>query len=254
MIISTIKARPVNFTVRVRDGEGDSWHAGLADAGLKANESLKGIKSLDALATGYLDTQAKHTKLTNDHAELVNRTADLEGRIPKVPEKPDGYVIPAKFGEKLADDDVKALNSFKAIAHKAGISQSGFDALIEFNRTMNAEAMARMSSQDILAKTTKSREAEEALKAEWGDKFDSNYELAERAATTLGGDELINTLEGLGLTRNPVVIKLFHTIATKIGEDNMIVADPNVKGDGTGVQHTVDGRPKLSFPSMKGKK
>lgn len=246
-----IEARPINFTMRVRDGEGDSWHTGLTDEGLKGNESLKGIKTLDALATGYLDTQTKHNELTVKHGELSTKVADLEGRIPKVPEKPDGYEAPAQFGEKLTGDDKKALDGFRVIAHKAGISQDGFAQLLEFNRSMNVEAMSRITAQNVLDKTTKSKETEAALRKEWGDNFDKNYELSERAATTLGGDELINTLEGLGLTRNPVVIKLFHTIATKIGEDNLI--DPTSGGE-KGIPRTPDGRPKLSFPSMRKKK
>lgn len=214
------------------DGNGN-WFDSISDQGIR--DSVKGIEGgLDGLAKGYLDGQASYS-------ELQTKYEGLEKQLPIIPADPSKYELQKPEG--LLDRDEAVLDRYRGVAHEIGLTQTQAERLMAFNAEENAIALKLMKEEN----EAKSKKAEEALKEEWGEKFDLNYELAERAVTALGGDDLINTLESLGLTRNPVVIKLFHTIAMKLGEDNLI---PGSERGGKELPTMSSGRRRLTFKSM----
>ena len=129
------------------------------------------------------------------------------------------------------------------IGPNAKLTQDQLTKLIQFNTDINTDtvALAKQTREDA------TKEAEKKLQTDWGNDYEANVKLAEKAVTVLGGDEMVQVLETLGLTRNPTVVKLFHTIAKKIGEDSLIVDDPKVD---TGGPKDSTGQPRLTFPSM----
>ena len=61
--------------------------------------------------------------------------------------------------------------------------------------------------------------AEQELRQEWGQEYDVNMTLANRAIDQIGGEELINLFEQSGMGRNPIVVKAFAKIGKAISEE-----------------------------------
>jgi len=185
-------------------------------------------------------------KDVNDPATLAKTYLDARGKIPVIPGSPDEYEVKVPESMTLSDHDKATFGEFKKFAHSIGLTKDQAAKLADWNFKLNDQTL----QESIKSRETETKAAEDALKKEWGDKYEANIGLAERAVSAFGGDELIKTLEGLKLTRNPVVIKLFHTIATKIGEDNLVTGDRKPQKGPVGS----DGKPRLRFNKSFDKK
>ena len=87
------------------------------------------------------------------------------------------------------------------------------------------------------------------MKTEWGDSSDANMKMAQDAVARIGGDELKTFLNESRLGNNPLMIKMFHRIATAISEDSLITGSQNANADAR--QMGVGGKPMLKFKPME---
>ena len=77
-------------------------------------------------------------------------------------------------------------------------------------------------------------QSDELMHGEWGEKFDENMKLVDKAYDDLGGDELKKVLEGAGVDANPVVLKALQQIGFEHSEDTLregVVAGGSKKDD-----------------------
>ena len=93
-----------------------------------------------------------------------------------------------------------------------------------------------------------------ALKLEWGNKYDENATVAQQAFKQFAPTEdEAKYLKDTGLAADPVLMRMFHRVGRAISEDYISTGDGGVA---TGATTTLDqhGKPLLDFSkSLKGK-
>jgi len=193
---------------------------------LRDNESLASIDSLETLARNYL--------------ELSGTKADLEKRIPVVPESPDGYAISWPDGFTPNDQRVKA---FTVRAHEIGLTQEQVNAIAQFDAESSREAAKAWETRREQALAA----AEKSLQDEWGDKYKENVATAENAIERLTSEEFKSLLKQSGLNNNPVVVHTFYSIGQALSEDQFISAAQHGKNRRPIGE---DGKPMLKFRDM----
>src|SRR3546814_2592066 len=70
---------------------------------------------------------------------------------------------------------------------------------------------------DVLARR---QEVAQALRQEWGQAFDTNLALAQKAVVALGGADLLAELNEAGLGDSPAVLRMFAKIGAMTAEED----------------------------------
>lgn len=176
------------------------------------------IKDVPSLAKSYkelntfMSTTARVPR-AEDKPEQWDNFYKAWGR----PEKPDAYKIPDGLPKEFQPpDDLR--NKLNSAAHQIGLNQKQYEALVAWGAT---------ESKNILeSEQQEQAAAEKALRDEWGFRYDSNKERAIRTIATLADmktdNPFVRWLESTGNDKNPVVIKFFHEISNKLGEDSLV--------------------------------
>lgn len=193
------------------------WRAGLPDD-LKSNDAFVPYKTVGEFAKTYLDTKTK--------------VSDLEGKlgssIPKLKDDAsdedraryyDALGRPPKPSEYEFDGEDKNApewtNKWKQEFHSMGLTKAqAKDLSLKFNGSI--QQMVEAHNLKLKNEVT---EAETKLKTEWGDKFDTNVELAKRLYQKHIGSEFDKDFDaGTGTTRLSTM-RLLMKVAALTGED-----------------------------------
>jgi len=201
------------------DGGNESFLDSFSDKDLGGNELL----------TGYTgDEGGGVEKLASDYVEL-------KANQPSLPENAEAYTFEAPEG--MDERIVEGYNGLKAVAHDAGITQEGYDAIVKFDQDRAA------SINNQIADLTE--EAQTALKDEMGDKFEDNIASAEKVLDALGAKGLV---EGAGkeLVNNPELFKMLVKVAGAISEDKLSGGNGPTKQSNKGS----DGQKVIQYDNM----
>lgn len=193
------------------------WAAALPEP-LKGNSSLTKFEKVGDLANDYLATTAK--------------VADLEQRVgnsvPKLPDDAtdeerglyyDALGRPKDAKEYEFDGEDKNApewtSHWKQVSHKLGLTKAqGKGLSSEFNSQMTK--MVEAHNAKIAGEVTA---ATENLKSEWGDKFDTNVELAKRMSQKHLGTDYDVAFDGGNELSRLNTIRLLFKVAALSGED-----------------------------------
>ena len=188
-------------------GGGDAkWYDSLPDD-LKGNETLKGFDGVESLAKAHLTTQAT--------------LAELQAKVPVVPEKPEEYGLPDKF-DGLPDDFIKAESAkFAGFVHKFGLTKEQalglFEAMAADERDSLANAEATISQA--------AKETTAALVKEYGDKKAEKVAAGAKALVKIAegagikAEDFTAMLNGTGIGDNPLLIRMSVKLADLISSD-----------------------------------
>ena len=177
----------------------------------KNSKSLQNFKDVNELAKSYLHAQSLiGKKVTDMSPEDVAYVDSLRG----VPSDSAQY--------KLAEDvQGEAGEWFRDIASKAKLTQEQAklvsDSYIELERAFAAKQNETRASLQ--------KEWISNLQSEFGSAFNQQVEVAKRAVSTFGGDELKQILNESGLGSHPTVVKMFAKIGRNLLEDRLVKAD-----------------------------
>lgn len=156
-----------------------------------------------------------------NYEALAKSYVHLEKMKPiKAPESPDGYAWKAPEGIEVSLEDLKP---FAEGAHKLGFSPEQYTYVMdELAGTISA------LSDEIKSEAFGSHETTTAaLKQEFGDKYDAQIALAEKAWEKFG--------DGLdGFENHPGIIKLMAKLGAQLG------SDPGINSPGAPAQQTLD--------------
>lgn len=142
------------------------------------------------------------------YAELFNKL----GR----PEKAEGYQLPKMEVPAGVELDPAMEQHFRGKLHGLNLTQSQYEGVYkEFIGYLGTQAEAETQARDKFF-----AEATESLKKEWGDKYDGNVAMAQKAYDTLGGQEVKALFDKHNLSNNPQVIKFMANLGAKMGEDS----------------------------------
>ncbi len=184
------------------------WRSSLPKE-LQEDANLKKFTDVSTLAKSYVNAQkligankipvpTKHT--TDEEWQGVYKSLGL-------PEKLEEYQV--KFKEGVSIDD-KFGNDFRAAAHKAGVLPKQAQALADWFSDINLSAEQSVE-KDVLARYNT---GVNDLKKEWGNSYDLQISRAKKVADEMGGPELVEYFNKIGMGGDKNFIKLL----AKVGE------------------------------------
>jgi hypothetical protein len=234
------------------------WVAQLP-ADLKGDEAFTKFQTLGDFAKGYKETTGKVAELDGKLKGMVPRLPekatpdDLKAyrAAMGIPETPDKYDLKRaewpedRFGPYPEKDE----KAFREFAHQANLTPAQVQAAYDWylGNILNAGKSFEAMTEERRVK------AVDALKKEWGDKYQENAQLATKAFWYFANEDDMKWFEGSGLGDNPAIIRVFHNIGLRLMDDRMV---RDVKPPGSaGSQQPVDayGRARLAYPSMEKK-
>lgn len=214
----------------VEPAESLGWRAGLT-GDLQKDDTFKQFKGVSDLATDYLSKNARVTELQGK----------LDLSVPKLPDNAtdaernlyfDALGRPKTAAEYEFDGEDKNApewtNYWKAEFHRQGFTKPQAKALsAAFNKQIQS-----MVEANNLRLRNEYAQAETALKSEWGDKFDTNVELAKRLYSKHLGSEFDKDFAAGTDATKLSTIKLLFKVAQLTGEDRspQSVQRPKVNG------------------------
>lgn len=209
----------------VNDANGDAgkttdspWHASLPE-GLRDNPAVTKYGSIEDLALGHVNA----TQLIGRDKIPMPKTdaefRDVYARL-GMPDKADKYELPEKdFGldpSLYAPEEAKADRAWwKEAAHSVGLTNKQAATVYEAFMTRQGEG-TKIMSQNIENQVMK---AEAALRAEWGEAYESNITVANRGMAKLFGAEATQAIVASGLGRNPDFVRGMHRFGMSVLED-----------------------------------
>ena len=196
------------------------WVAGLP-ADLKTNETFTKFQTVGDLGRSYLDLTARvakvpelETRLANSIPKLGdNATQEERDRYQTAlgrPQKPEEYEF-----EGDGKNDPKWAADWKQDLFKLGLPKDTAKSLSHLLST-KIQAMVDAHNANIQRMNV---ESETKLKAEWGDKYDANTELAKRFWKEHGDGEFDKAFEGATGAQRHAIAKFVFRMAAKTGED-----------------------------------
>lgn len=190
---------------------------------IRSDPSLATFKNVGDLAKSYVSAQKmigmKRVAAPADNWN-ENQWNEFYGAIGR-PEAPDKYALPdIKLEEGLSFDD-KKMAAIRTELHKAGFTGKQFQAAMSlYMNNMNETVRGAKSAQE-----TANASAVQTLKGEWGEKYDTNVDIARSVLKNYGGEEMMQYVEGQ-MGNNVPLIKFL----AKIGEQFMEAKDKGGKG------------------------
>lgn len=132
---------------------------------------------------------------------------------PVIPEK---YEFTLGEGRSLVPELIDAVSP---VFKELGLTQDNAGKLVgAYDKVAQAlEAKAESDFQAFMKKTAESNIA--AIKKEWGNEYDTNMPVANRAIARFLSDNAKKALEDSGLGNNPEFVKAFYQIGKMIQED-----------------------------------
>ena len=206
-------------------GKPPTWEElrnGLPDD-LKSDPSLT-FKDMESLVRSYIETKGlvgrkRALPPDTDEAGLDALYADL-GR----PEAPDKYELkpPENFPKEFYSEEME--KSYRDLAHKARLNQKQTAEIYNGFMGMEMDVIGQVTAAEANAR----KEAETALKAEWGDQYDAKLAAANKALQSLGGEDpaIAAALEQKDpIFNNPIFARMLMKVGEAIGESGLVKAD-----------------------------
>jgi len=208
---------PVSETTLTPETVATDWKASLSEE-IRADKSLENIKDVEGLAKSYVHAQ----KLVGaDKIPVPNKFAtekDWDAVYQRLgrPEDASGYKYDIAEDQTI---DETVLKNFSDQAHKLGLLPGQANGVVKFYNEMAATSLQEQESIAIAARESTTS----ALKQEWGQAYEQKVNEAANLARTVGINDLFdaNLADGTKLGDNPVMIKAFAELASKMGEDSI---------------------------------
>lgn len=125
------------------------------------------------------------------------------------------YDLEAKLGEgQELDKDM--LNGYKEVVHAAGVLPKQAQGILDWFNAQSVEAQKAMTEKQAEAQTAEM----EGLKKEWGEAYEREVSLANRALKEFASPEEIDYLVDSGLADDVKLVRLFNKIGKGLSEDS----------------------------------
>jgi hypothetical protein len=189
------------------------WRTSIPED-IRNEPSLQHITDVGNLAKSYVNAQKM---VGQDKIPLPTKYAtdqDWTNVFNKLgrPDSPDKYEIKPPQGKSF-DDNI--LKEFKQAAHAANLLPQQVQKVIDWYGQVTDKV-----NQQVTEKTQAERvNAENALKTEWGNAFDTKVSKARQALKDFADPNDIKYIEESGLGNNPVLIKMLAKMGESVSED-----------------------------------
>ena len=192
-------------------GGSGNWYDSLPED-LRGNEALKGFDGVESLAKAHLMAQD----------ELKGLREQIEGGKPVIPDKPEGYELPAKFEgapDEMAGEISKQLSQ---IALAAGLTKE--QAGKAFSALMASELQGL--KDEVAAIERHQAEVKAELTKQYGDKYAETMNTAFLRCSEIAGkvgiqpDAFKAFLDQSAVGDDPTFIKFAVGLAQLVSSDN----------------------------------
>ena len=134
-----------------------------------------------------------------------------------IPEKPTDYAVSLADGLTISDADKPVIDAFRDVAHKANLTQTQLDAVLNFNAQIEEQRL----SQRAVAELQQRDAGIEALRSEWGSEYKLNLNLIDgflATAPTGVREQLLGArlADGTPLGNNVDVLRFLAATAREI--------------------------------------
>jgi len=184
------------------------WRSALPED-MQNNESLSKFSNVEALAGSYINAEKMIGKDTLTIPTTDDEWEKVYSQLGR-PEEASKYEL--QTPENMPKDfsiDPEMQDAFKAKAFEAGLNQKQIESL----NSWYWETSGKMY-QDLTDGATKAEEkASEELKKSWGERYDVNLTMAQRALDKFGDENFAQYLDDSGLGNNPSLIKFMYEVA-----------------------------------------
>ncbi|MCP4488998.1 MAG: hypothetical protein GY820_17050 [Gammaproteobacteria bacterium] len=205
-------------------GEDKTWHEALPED-IRADASLVDFKDESEMvnmpvnvARSYINTKKMvgRDKIPMPKSdEEFMAVYDRLGR-PKEATEYSTAIPESITDEKLKENLTTQLEWFKGIAHSAGLNDTQATAIFKAFAESGDKQMGEMQTNA----ENQFREAEIALRTEYGNSFEGKMVLMNRAIDSLDqGTDIKALLDSTGLSRHPAIIKTFVRMGEFMAED-----------------------------------
>jgi hypothetical protein len=190
----------------------DNWLLSMPEE-LQNENLLQNFKTPEALARGYVETK----KWADGRVKMPSEDASPEdlnqfyGRL-GVPESPDKYEFTPV--EAPAGFDPKAVDEFRPVFHGLKLTKAQADGV----QKAYLEKMKVQQDALVANYNTEKNQKIEVLRGRWGDKYDSNLEIAQRFFAD-ASPAVQAYIEQNGLGNHPDFIEFLYQKGTQTLED-----------------------------------
>jgi hypothetical protein len=166
-------------------------------------------------------------KATADKAAADKKAAD-DAAAPKVPDKYE-FSFKGEDGNPIQVDP-ETVTAFEPVLKKHGITQEALTALLPLYHAELARQDAAISEL-YTAQRDSWAAAAKADKEFGGMNYDANVKVAQAAMARFGTPAMRDLLNETGLGNHPELLKFFHKVGSKIGEDGHVSGGTAATGE-----------------------
>ena len=194
------------------------WYDGFSEE-VRGNQNINKFGSAEELAKSHINAQRMIGADKIPMPQTDEDWANVYGRLGR-PDEANNYEIKMPEGMDINQD---MQDSFKAFAHKEGYSQKQVQNLVDWQLSNDSNSQ----EQSAQASEQAHQQASDSLKAEWGEAYDQNVNLAIRGASEFLSEsdkEFMNTalIDGVPAGEHPALLKLFNNVAKGMMEPSEI--------------------------------
>lgn len=174
-------------------------------------------KSLPALLKGLKDSKAAAMAKTEGMIKLPGAEATPEEisayrQALGIPDNADAYQFENLQLPDGIELDGEALSTFKGVAHELNLTPAQAAKLVEFQAGLESQVAAKYAAEEKAFLEAESKKLQDA----WGNNFQANFAMAQRAAATFGLDQ------NNPIFKDAAVVQAFEKIARTISEDKLV--------------------------------
>lgn len=137
------------------------------------------------------------------------------------PETADGYELPVPEG-----DSGEFAGAASGKMHELGLNKAQAQGIAEWYNSQQSQMVEQFNQQ----REQQATENVAAIRKEWGNNFDANVAIANKAISAYLAPEAIQALKESGLGSNPHFVKAFHKIGQSLSEAKVINGEPSQSG------------------------
>ncbi len=186
---------------------------------MREDQNITKFDSVEAMGKSWLNAQRL---IGADKIPMPQTDEDWGNTFNRLgrPEEASGYTVNTPEGVEISEEKRTAFLEF---SHKIGLSQKQVQEFVEWDVGQKAAANEASNS----ASESATNEGLNSLKAEWGDAFDQNKNIANRAVEEFVSDGELDfmkdtVVDGVKLADHPTLVKLFANIGKGMMESGKL--------------------------------
>ena len=196
-----------------------SWKSSISEE-FRNDPNIEKFTEIDALAKSYINA----TRMIGQDKVAVPNKNSTEDQWNEVysklgrPESADKYALNIESEAVVMDEG--AIKSFAEQSHKLGLNNTQAQGILEFYKN-NMESNMQQATVNT---ETAQAQAEQTLRAEWGQDFDNQVAKAGALAKANMNPEILDLQmqDGTRIGDHPEIIKGFAKIAGMLSEDKLV--------------------------------